>query len=670
MKNRGYMRGPSSLALIGAAALLGAACGGATPPTPPAQAPAAPPLLALRAGTGAAARAAPPTRCARRRPGEGALPAAPVRQSSPIALVRLGDRTLAYVADEDEGAVHTLDLDARSELALTPLAGAPSHLLVLADGRVAVTLREGNQVMILEPAASPGAPLEERCAVAVAVEPVALAVTPDDQRLLVTSGYGHALTALAEADLRPIFTVDLPREPRAVIASDDGRRAFIAHVVGGALSIVDLGDAASRAPRSLDLRVGRRVGGVPRVPGGPTPREGGQGFALARLDAGAAGSPLGVGVARLFAPMVSIDPGEPKSTSGYGGANEWSAPPAAPLVSVIDTASEKPLGTPEVPGRHSDDCLLPRAAVVSAEGTLLVSCLGIDAVLELDARAVDPLRVERRRFHVPAGPTGIALDPRGHRVAVWSAFAHEAALVDLAGGPTLRLPLARRAGSPMNAELARGRVLFHAAFDPRISRDGRACASCHPDGREDGLTWSTPNGPRQTILLAGRVAGSAPYGWFGKNGSLEEHVTHSLERLGGQGLTLPEHRADFAALLAYVAALRGPSRAGAAVDPARAQLAELGRTLFNDERQGCATCHLDGGTDRLAHDVQSGNPDEISLRFDTPSLRFVGDSAPYFHDGRYGTLDELLRKCDGTMGHTAQLGAEERRALEVYLESL
>ena len=31
----------------------------------------------------------------------------------------------------------------------------------------------------------------------------------------------------------------------------------------------------------------------------------------------------------------------------------------------------------------------------------------------------------------------------------------------------------------------------------RLSGDGRACASCHPDGRDDGLVWSTPNGPRQ-----------------------------------------------------------------------------------------------------------------------------------------------------------------------------
>ena len=48
--------------------------------------------------------------------------------------------------------------------------------------------------------------------------------------------------------------------------------------------------------------------------------------------------------------------------------------------------------------------------------------------------------------------------------------------------------------------------------DRRISADGRVCASCHPDGREDGVAWVTPEGPRQTPMLAGRLGkGEARY---------------------------------------------------------------------------------------------------------------------------------------------------------------
>ncbi|XYH97703.1 hypothetical protein ACMHYB_59780 [Sorangium sp. So ce1128] len=39
-------------------------------------------------------------------------------------------------------------------------------------------------------------------------------------------------------------------------------------------------------------------------------------------------------------------------------------------------------------------------------------------------------------------------------------------------------------------------------------------------------------------------------------------------------------------------------------------------------------------------------------------------------DGRYATLLALVEGVDGTMGHTAHLSAEDRRALVAYLESL
>ena len=50
--------------------------------------------------------------------------------------------------------------------------------------------------------------------------------------------------------------------------------------------------------------------------------------------------------------------------------------------------------------------------------------------------------------------------------------------------------------------------------------------------------------------------------------------------------------------------------------------------------------------------------------------RLVGGSAPYYHDGRYATLDDLLRGADGAMGHTAQLSDADRGALVAYLKSL
>ena len=45
-------------------------------------------------------------------------------------------------------------------------------------------------------------------------------------------------------------------------------------------------------------------------------------------------------------------------------------------------------------------------------------------------------------------------------------------------------------GSEPDPVLALGEKIFHASGDLRMSRDGYlSCASCHPDGADDGHTW-------------------------------------------------------------------------------------------------------------------------------------------------------------------------------------
>jgi len=96
-----------------------------------------------------------------------------------------------------------------------------------------------------------------------------------------------------------------------------------------------------------------------------------------------------------------------------------------------------------------------------------------------------------------------------------------------------------------------------------------------------------------------------------------------------------------------------------------------GKQLFDDEQQGCSSCHMGGrGVDKTLHDVGStATADNIS-KYDTPSLRFISGTAPYFHDGRYDTLDELLKASDHRMGHTLQLSQKDVTALRTYLETL
>ncbi|WP_438017151.1 cytochrome C peroxidase [Sorangium sp. So ce315] len=669
----------------------------------------------------AAALAPPPPAplCARRGAGPAPAPLDATHAGSGVALAGLGGRTFAFVADEDDAALHTVDVDARAPLARTPLAGRPAQVIVLDDGRVVASLRDRGLLEVLEPV-DPGAPLARRCLVPVASEPVGLAMTPDRATLLVASRWGRALTSFAAADLRRLGELPLARDPSAVVGSADGQRAFVSHAVGGRISVVALG--AGGAPTSarelstdgLEWRFQpllskkpmpsafpsdppgpRAQRAVQRPPASRVERRGSQGFALARAPGGA-----------VFAPIALVDPGPETRGGGYGSAR---AQTVVDHIAVVDATGERADVPPVSSHLGTLGCQLPRAAAIEpGEEVLLVTCLGRDEVIAYDARAqipgqpprVGPVRNrELFRASVGAGPTAIAVDSARRRAVVFSRF--DGALTILPAsrdpGPTeIGAPGKRLVGelpvvvlpraSRLDAQRAEGQRLFHAAGDRRTAFDGRACASCHPDGRDDALTWSTPEGPRQTPMLMGRLVGTAPYGWEGDKKDLEGHFARTMSRLGGTGLGPDERDAIFAyvrgmgppAEAAVLTAeeravtLAPPPAADAAEGAARADLAGRGDALFHSSEAGCSSCHLGDEltTDGARHDVRSATRSDAVRAFETPSLRFVGRSAPYYHDGRYPTLLALVEGVDGAMGHTAHLSADDRRALVAYLESL
>jgi cytochrome c peroxidase len=110
-----------------------------------------------------------------------------------------------------------------------------------------------------------------------------------------------------------------------------------------------------------------------------------------------------------------------------------------------------------------------------------------------------------------------------------------------------------------------------------------------------------------------------------------------------------------------------PPHTNAAADPRVAR----GAAIFTSKETGCSGCHGTALlTDGTRHDVSSKTESDLESLYNTPSLRFIGGTGPYFHDGRYATLGALLRGVDGTMGHTAHLSAEDLGSLESYLRTL
>ena len=269
-------------------------------------------------------------------------------------------------------------------------------------------------------------------------------------------------------------------------------------------------------------------------------------------------------------------------------------------------------------------------------------------------------------------------------------------------GPFAYASLAVTASDP---ELALGRRLYFDAADQVVSGQ-MACAGCHPDGRDDGHVWreqfrrnvipertflagpslslstADPDSPqhygmaRQTPMLAGRVAAAGPYGWHGESSTLVDRLRagfvlhHGLAETDGVTRRM---RAE--PLVRYL-------REGLVPPPREPHTLtadeEQGRQVFLSSKTRCATCHRpDDGeyTDRsvmpmVGYRTLPHFSDDPDLAFKTPSLRHVGGTEPYFHDGSARTLDDLIDHNGDRMGKTSHLSAQERASLVAFLRTL
>jgi cytochrome c peroxidase len=95
---------------------------------------------------------------------------------------------------------------------------------------------------------------------------------------------------------------------------------------------------------------------------------------------------------------------------------------------------------------------------------------------------------------------------------------------------------------------------------------------------------------------------------------------------------------------------------------------------------GCASCHLPEHeyTDRVSMRLPGSRERMVDNNFEraepqlfrTPSLNYVAQTPPYFHDGRAATLEALIDDNHDQMGLTAQLDRSERAALLAFLRTL
>ena len=265
-------------------------------------------------------------------------------------------------------------------------------------------------------------------------------------------------------------------------------------------------------------------------------------------------------------------------------------------------------------------------------------------------------------FRVGDGARGLVLDRDG---TAWVDVAFDHAVARLAIGADA-LTRSRTPGPmALSAQAQRGRRLFHDARNVHLTPSGVVtCATCHPGGGDDGLTWflhtrNVPRKLRRTPPAWGLRTDLRPLHWDGAFADAEALVTSTLaELMEGDGLLV-----DTAAVGAWMRERPPPvARPLSAVEAARA---DRGGAVFASA--GCAECHpAPAYMDGRVHDglAPSADPDGRLDDPFTPSLVAVRARAPYLHDGRAATLAEVLDV------HAPSLTAVARVDLIGFLESL
>ena len=186
----------------------------------------------------------------------------------------------------------------------------------------------------------------------------------------------------------------------------------------------------------------------------------------------------------------------------------------------------------------------------------------------------------------------------------------------------------------------------------------QSCVSCHPDARVDGLNWDLLNdgigNPKnvKSLLLSHETPPVMSL-------SVRSHAKLAV-RSGFKYIQFAEVPEAYSSLVdSYLEGLKpliSPF-------PISAKDQEKGEAIFQSLK--CHKCH----PAPLYTDLKSYPlGDEKKLKWDTPTLVELWRTGPYWHDGRYATLEEIFEK--EKHGLPESLSSNEIRALNAYLLTL
>ncbi len=581
-------------------------------------------------------------------------------------LLMSHDGTTALVSDPDRDAIYVVDVTGMTVRATIALKAGdePGRLAEDGEGRVHVALRGGGALVTIDPVHGT---LLARRSVCPAPRGVAWDAVSDSlyvacatgELVQLPAGGGPATRSLhVERDLRDVIvqngtvTVTSFRSATVLRLAFDGsvtRRDVLGattatepHVAWRALAMPQGQIVAVHQLESTQSISTVTPGGYGSSGGG-----GGPTFGAFVEDDASIVPPLSAGIDRSQSDDAS------ELFEGDAGA----VSPVIPLPfasSSIVTSQLTVIGPDGSPTmQRSLNGVLPVDVAVSADGATLAGVtpgsaftpgLGTFFVIGGGAGGAE------NDFTLGANdqPTAVAFDGSG-RVILQTREPAKLWAVRISDGNIASVQLSTVTRDDT------GHDVFHTQAGASI-----ACASCHPEGGDDGHVWILDGDQRRTPSLRGTIAGTAPYHWPGDQKDLPTLVDN-VYTLRMAGASLPHDQ--MGALTGWIQTIPAPP-APSWVDP---KAASLGRAIFESSQAQCSTCHAGGKlTNNQTVDVGTGGA------FQVPPLVGVGWRTPLLHDGRAATIADRFSPVGATTGHgnTSKLSPDDIANLSAFLETL
>jgi hypothetical protein len=618
------------------------------------------------------------------------------------------DGTHAIAADPDRDAVYVVDLRSLAVETIALNAGdEPGRLVEDGAGRVHVALRSAGAVVTIDPAT---AAVTDRAAVCPAPRGVAWDSSTDLVWVACATG---ELVALPSAGGAPVHSYVVERDLRDVVASGGSltvslfRAASLLHLAAD--GTVAAQTFLSNATPGFASHVAWRTIAGPAGTMAVVHQEESTALVTTTVQGGYGGcnggGPLGEGVGPILGPMTTpgddagvaddagitddsgLEGGAVAQDAGAvvpsdGGALDGGASGASAFGCTLENLQQPfPLGAlggadagvlnPALLGCTTTGIVRSDLTVLGPDGstmmnTALAGALPVDVAFSADGSLVAfvtpgntfaPLpnvfevatctEVTQVAESLPgaAEPTAVAFDG-SNRMIVQSRQPAQLWIFGASGPTSVTLSQTSRADL--------GYDIFHVQAGGMI-----ACASCHPEGGDDGHVWNLDGDSRRTPSLRGTIAGTAPYHWPGDMKDLPTLFDNVYTvRMNGAELT----SSQIQRLESWVQSVPAPP-APSWVDPAAAA---RGKTLFGQYGPGCSGCHSGAKfTDNRTLDVGTGGA------FQVPPLVGVGWRAPFLHDGCATTLADRFGSC-ATPGHgdISSLSSGDISDLVAYLETL